>query len=49
MTPKRRSHKSGNSSTSNGGAATPDEWKLVNYAVSIIKILIDHMRKLSYI
>ncbi|KAE9554233.1 hypothetical protein FO519_002532 [Halicephalobus sp. NKZ332] len=32
MTPKRRSHKSGNSSTSNGGAATPDEWKLVNYA-----------------
>uniref|UniRef100_A0AC34QHL5 Uncharacterized protein n=1 Tax=Panagrolaimus sp. JU765 TaxID=591449 RepID=A0AC34QHL5_9BILA len=32
MTPKRRSHKSGNSSTSNGGVATPDEWKLINFA-----------------
>ena len=45
MTPKRRSHKSGNSSTSNGGAATPDEWKLVNYAVSNIVTINHCMRK----
>uniref|UniRef100_A0A914XW36 Uncharacterized protein n=1 Tax=Panagrolaimus superbus TaxID=310955 RepID=A0A914XW36_9BILA len=31
-THKKRSHKSGTSSASNGGGGTPDEWKLVNHA-----------------